>query len=85
MQRQQQKHQDIQKELREQHLDELSRLQAASDETEKSYKERIRRLEEHRKEIEEELQKVNGQHLAARLNFEEKLIQAKQKVKEEEV
>ncbi|PIK41026.1 hypothetical protein BSL78_22130 [Apostichopus japonicus] len=78
------RHQDIQKELSQQHATELSRLQAANDDTEKSYKERIRRLEDHRKEVEEELRKVKSQQLAERLNFEEQLMHTKQKVKEEE-
>lgn len=85
LQKGQHRHQDIQKELSQQHATELSRLQAANDDTEKSYKERIRRLEDHRKEVEEELRKVKSQQLAERLNFEEQLMHTKQKVKEEEV
>lgn len=85
LQRERHKLQNVQKELSQQHVAEVSRLQAANEETEKSYKERIRRLEEHRKEVEEELRKVKGQQLADRLNFEEQLMQTKQKVKEEEV
>lgn len=84
LQRERHKLQDVQKELSQQHVAEVSRVQAANEETEKSYKERIRRLEEHRKEVEEELRKVKGQQLADRLNFEEQLMQTKQKVKEEE-
>ncbi|XP_071814892.1 leucine-rich repeat-containing protein 45-like [Apostichopus japonicus] len=84
LQKGQHRHQDIQKELSLQHATELSRLQTANDDTEKSYKERIRRLEDHRKEVEEELRKVKSQQLAERLNFEEQLMHTKQKVKEEE-
>ena len=55
------------------------------EETERTLKERVSKLESHRLELEEELSRQKAATVSERLSGEEQLIMAKQRIKGEEV
>ena len=85
MQNEKQRQREIVRDLQNRHDNELSRLRQTMDDGERAYKERISKLEQHRRSMEEELSHLKTSHLNERLVLEEQILDTKKRVKEEEV
>ncbi|XP_072167747.1 leucine-rich repeat-containing protein 45-like [Diadema setosum] len=78
------KHRDEISEIDRRHRSELQHLRQGYEESERAYRDRIERLEDHRRGIEEELSRLKAQQLTERLGLEEQILATKKQVKEEE-
>ena len=79
------KHRDDISDIDRRHRTELQHLRQGYEESERAYKDRIERLEDHRRGVEEELSRLKAQQLTERLSLEEQILATKKQVKEEEV
>ncbi|XP_071797513.1 leucine-rich repeat-containing protein 45-like [Asterias amurensis] len=84
LQNERQRLRDQQRDVEQRHISEIHHLRESSEESERAYKDRISKLEEHRRHIEEEMSKLKNQHLTERLGLEEQILNTRQRVKEEE-
>ncbi|XP_072029970.1 leucine-rich repeat-containing protein 45-like [Amphiura filiformis] len=84
MQNEKQRQRDIIRDIEHRRDGELSRLRQTMEDSERAYKERIVKLEQHRRNLEEELSQVKTSHLNERLVLEEQILETKKRVKEEE-
>lgn len=78
------KHRDGVGDIDRRHRSELQHLRQGYEESERAYRDRIDRLEDHRRGIEEELSRLKAQQLTERLNLEEQILATKKRVQEEE-
>ena len=85
MQNEKQRQREIVRDIENRHDSEVSRIRLTMEDSEKAYKERIGKLEQHRRNLEEELSQVKTSHLNERLVLEEQILETKKRVKEEEV
>ena len=76
---------DQQRDLEHRHTTEMQHQREAAEESQRAYRDRISKLEEHRRVLEEEMSKAKNQQLTERLALEEQILNTRQRVKEEEV
>ena len=79
------KHRDDVGGINRRHRSEVQHHRQGFEESERAYKDRIDRLEDHRRGIEEELSRVKAQQLTERLSLEEQILATKKQVRDEEV
>ncbi|XP_041473146.1 leucine-rich repeat-containing protein 45-like [Lytechinus variegatus] len=78
------KHRDDVGDIDRRHRSEIQHLRQGFEESERAYKDRIDRLEDHRRGIEEELSRIKAQQLTERLSLEEQILATKKQVRDEE-
>ncbi|XP_033124583.1 leucine-rich repeat-containing protein 45-like [Anneissia japonica] len=84
LQKERQRGREATRDLETRHDKEQMRLRQQMDDSEKSYKERIGKLEQQRLMLEEEVSRQKTQQVTDRMAMEDQVLQAKQRVKEEE-
>ncbi|XP_022091462.1 leucine-rich repeat-containing protein 45-like [Acanthaster planci] len=84
LQNEKQRLRDQQRDLEHRHTTEMQHQREAAEESERAYRDRISKLEEHRRILEEEMSKAKNQQLTERLALEEQILSTRQRVKEEE-
>ncbi|XP_070580295.1 leucine-rich repeat-containing protein 45-like [Ptychodera flava] len=72
------------REAQQKHNKDLERMKEDCEDTERALKDRIQKLEHHRVTLEEELSRIKNQQMTERMSHEDNLLQAKQRIKEEE-
>ncbi|XP_038064396.1 leucine-rich repeat-containing protein 45-like [Patiria miniata] len=84
LQNEKQRLRDQQRDLERRHASEMQHQRESAEESERAYRDRIVKLEEHRRSLEEEMSKLKNQQLTERLALEEQILSTRQRVKEEE-
>lgn len=78
------RHKDMMRDLESSKNKEIAHMKQEMEEMERSLRERIQKMESHRLELEEEISRHKSNNLVDKLNHEEQLQSAKQRIKAEE-
>ncbi|XP_077980716.1 leucine-rich repeat-containing protein 45-like [Glandiceps talaboti] len=73
------------RDAQQRHEKDMERVRVDAEDTERALKDRIQKLEHHRQNLEEEASRIKALQVSERMSHEENLLQAKQRIKDEEL